>query len=265
VEDVEKHRGAQPLVIVSTDVREWDDYVWHATPEQYLETALETAGVLPLMLPSFGGRIDLDALLSNVDGVMLTGSRSNVHPTHYGAEAGEKHGPYDEARDGTTLPLARKAIEAGVPLLAICRGVQELNVALGGTLAREIQEREGALDHRAPEIGTQDERFAIRQPVTLRPDSSLDQIFGTGSLLVNSLHRQGIDIPAASLKIEAEAPDGTIEAVSVRDAPAFAVGVQWHPEYWAHNDDASARIFRAFGDAVRSHARGRHLAGAAAE
>lgn len=258
-------RPIKPIVAVSTDIREMDGYVWHATPEQYLRAALEAAGVLPLMLPSFGARIDLDALLAGVDGVMLTGSRSNVHPSHYGAEAGEEHGPYDEARDDTTLPLARKAIEAGVPLLAICRGFQELNVALGGTLAREIQEREGALDHRAPETGTQDERFAIRQPVLLRPGSDFGQLFATGSLMVNSLHRQGIGVPAGSLTIEAEAPDGTIEAVSVRDAPAFAVGVQWHPEYWAHSDEASKRIFQAFGDAVRRHARERAPLSAAAE
>lgn len=259
------HRDTQPIVAVSTDTRELDGNLWHATPEQYLKAALETAGVLPLMLPSFGGRIDFDALLASVDGVMLTGSRSNVHPSYYGADAPEEHGPYDERRDETTLPLARKAIEAGVPLLAICRGFQELNVALGGTLAREIQKRDGALDHRPPEADTEDERFAIRQPVTLRPDSNLAQIFGAGSFMVNSLHRQGIDVPAAALRIEAEAPDGTIEAVSVRDAPAFAVGVQWHPEYWAGSDGPSTRIFRTFGDAVRRHARERNPIGAAAE
>lgn len=243
----------QPIVAVSTDIREFDGYVWHATPQQYLEAALVGAGVLPLMLPSFADRVDFDSLLAGVDGVLLTGSRSNVHPSHYGADAGEEHGPYDEARDATTLPLARKAIEAGVPLLAICRGFQELNVALGGTLARELQEREGAMDHRAPEAPTQDERFAIRQPVTLPEDSALETVFGARDLMVNSLHRQGIGRTADALSVEALAPDGTVEAVSVRNAPAFAVGVQWHPEYWVTSDETSARIFRAFGEAVHEH------------
>ena len=125
----------QPLVAVSTDVKQFDNYTWHATPQQYLEAALTGAGVLPVMVPSFGERLDIDSLLASVDGVMVTGSRSNVHPSHYGGDASEANGPYDEARDATTLPLIRSAIERGVPLLAICRGIQELNVALGGTLA----------------------------------------------------------------------------------------------------------------------------------
>src|SRR5690606_26065307 len=145
--------------------------------------------------------------------------------------ADEANGPYDPRRDATTLPLIRKAITRGVPLLAICRGIQELNVALGGTLAGEIQERGGALDHRAPESENQDERFAIRQTVTVKPDTGLASILGAGELLVNSVHRQGIDRLSPNLMVEAVAPDGIVEAVSVVGAPAFAVGVQWHPEY----------------------------------
>lgn len=246
-----------PIVAVTSDVRELDDNIWHATPEPYLKAAVETAGVLPLIVPSLGSRIDPDSLLSSVDGLMLTGSRSNVHPLHYGAGDVEKHGPYDESRDATVLPLIRRAVELGVPLLAICRGIQEFNVALGGTLAREIQEREGALDHRAPEADTEDERFVIRQPVIIKEGGCLAGIFGAGEIMVNSLHRQGIEVPAPSLQIEAVAPDGTVEAVSVKDVPAFAIGVQWHPEYWAHSDEASAKIFRAFGNAAREHAAAR--------
>ena len=136
----------QPLVAVSTDVRQFDNYVWHAAPRQYLEAAIAGAGVFPVLVPSFGDRLDLDRLLDSVDGVMLTGARSNVHPSLYGGEASEANGPYDHERDATTLPLIRKAIERGVPLLAICRGIQELNVALGGTLATEIQELPGLID-----------------------------------------------------------------------------------------------------------------------
>lgn len=244
----------QPLVAVSTDVREFSGNVWHAAPVQYLDAALSVAGVLPLMVPSFGDRIDFDALLDQVHGVLLTGSRSNVDPSLYGGEASEANGPYDPDRDATTLPLLRKAVERGVPLLAICRGIQEMNVALGGSLAAEIQDLPGRSDHRAPESENQDERFAIRQPVSIKPGTCLAGIFGAGDIMVNSVHRQAVDRLGPALQVEAVAPDGTVEAVSVRGSRAFAVGVQWHPEYWARSDDHSARIFRAFGAAVREHA-----------
>lgn len=250
----------QPLVAVSTDVRQLDNYVWHAAPQQYLDAALSVAGVFPVLVPSFGDRLDLDTLLDSVDGVLITGSKSNVHPSLYGGDASEANGPYDEGRDATTLPLIRRAIERGVPLLAICRGIQELNVALGGTLASEIQEMDGRLDHRAPESAQQDERFAIRQTVSIKPGSCLADLFGAGDIMVNSVHRQAVDRLGSRLQVEAVAEDGTVEAVSVIGAPAFAVGVQWHPEYWAGSDDASARIFRAFGDAVRAHADATQLA-----
>lgn len=253
----------QPLVAVSTDTRFFENYTWHAAPEQYLEAALSAAGVFPVLVPSFGEKLDFDALLDAVDGVMLTGAKSNVHPARYGQEADEKNGPYDERRDATTLPLIRAALEKGVPLLAICRGIQELNVALGGSVAGEIQEREGSLDHRAPESALQDERFALRHPVAIEAGTCLADIFGPGEVRVNSVHRQGIDRLAPGLRVEAVAPDGTVEAVSVAGAKSFAVGVQWHPEYWIASDDASVRIFTAFGDAVRMHAAARVGAAAA--
>lgn len=256
---------SQPLVAVSTDVKQFENYTWHAAPQQYLEAAIAAAGVLPVLVPSFGDRIDLDELLSRVDGVMLTGSKSNVYPALYGGDTSEKNGPYDQARDATTLPLIRKAIERGVPLLAICRGIQELNVALGGSLGTEIQERDGALDHRAPVSDDQDVRFAIRQSVSIKPGSCLAGVFGAGDIMVNSVHRQGVDRLGDKLQVEAVAEDGTVEAVSVRDSRAFAVGVQWHPEYWAKSDDASSRIFRAFGDAARQHATSKIMGRAAAE
>lgn len=255
----------QPIVAVSTDIRQLDSYTWHAAPQQYLEAAITGAGVLPVLVPSFGARLDLDQLLASVDGVMITGSKSNVHPSLYGAEASEANGPYDPERDATTLPLIRKAIDYGVPLLAICRGIQELNVALGGTLATEIQEREGSLDHRGPSDGNLDERFAIRQAVQIRPGTCLADVFGAGEIKVNSVHRQAIDRLGDRLEVGAVAEDGTVEAVSVRGARAFAVGVQWHPEYWVKTDNASARIFKAFGDAVRQHAATRAAARQAAE
>lgn len=245
---------AKPLVAVSTDVREFDGYTWHCTPDQYLRAVLSAAAVLPVMVPSLGAMIEPDALFGAVDGLLLTGARSNVDPRLYGGEATPGNGPYDPGRDATTMPLIRAAVASGVPLLAICRGIQELNVALGGSLAAEIHERPGAFDHRGPASEDPDERFAIRQTVSVKPGSCLADVLGAGDIRVNSVHRQGIDSLSHALQVEALAADGTVEAVSVKNARAFAVGVQWHPEYWAESDTASGRIFRAFGDAVRERA-----------
>jgi putative glutamine amidotransferase len=256
---------SQPLVAVSTDIRHFENYDWHATPHQYVEAAARVAGVLPVLVPNLGSVLDMDSLLDSVDGVLLTGSKSNVHPSIYGGEPSEANGPYDEARDQTTIPLIRRGIERGVPLLAICRGLQELNVALGGTLATEIQNLPGRLDHRPPQSDSQDERFAIRQTVMIRPETCLARIFGAGEIRVNSLHRQGVERLSPRLQVEAVAEDGTVEAVSVVGAAAFAVGVQWHPEYWALHEQNSARIFLAFGEAVRAHAAARQASRAAAE
>jgi putative glutamine amidotransferase len=151
------------------------------------------------------------------------------------------------------LRLIPLALDMGVPLFAICRGFQELNVALGGTLVTEAQERPGSLDHRAPIGLPQDERFALAHDVTFEADSRLGALLGARCARVNSVHRQAVDRLAPRLVVEAKAPDGTIEAVRVADATAFAFGVQWHPEYWAASDPASVALFRAFGDAARAH------------
>jgi putative glutamine amidotransferase len=163
------------------------------------------------------------------------------------------------------MPLIKAALQRGVPLFAICRGMQELNVALGGTLHSEVQEIEGRHDHRAPVSDLQPERFAIRQDVALAPKGLLAGIVGCGTIRVNSLHRQAIDRLGDGLVVEATAPDGTIEAVRVAEAPAFAVGVQWHPEYWVASDEPSAKLFQAFGAAVRERMHRHETALAAAE
>jgi putative glutamine amidotransferase len=252
-----------PVVLVSPDVRHFQLYDWHAAPATYLEAVISRSGATPLILPAFGSRIDFDAVLDRVDGVVCTGSRSNVHPSLYGVEATEAMGPFDPERDATTLPLIRLAIERGVPLLCICRGLQELNVALGGSLLSEVQEHEGRMDHRAPDTDLQEARFAIRHPVTVTAGGCLGRIVGAGEIAVNSLHRQAINHLAPSLVVDAIAEDGTIEAVSVADAPGFVLGVQWHPEFWAATDAPSARIFEAFGAAVDAYARRRHPRAAA--
>ncbi len=256
----------KPLVAVPTDIRNFDNYLWHGVPQPYLNAAADIACVTPLEVPSLGAdRIDLNAVLRAVDGVMITGSKSNVHPSLYGKEATEANGPYDTGRDATSIPMIKLAIELGVPLLCICRGIQELNVALGGTLATEIQEQETNLDHRAVTSDRQDERFAIHQTITVLEGSCIADILGAGEVTVNSLHRQAIGTTAPGLTVEAVAPDGIVEAVSVKNAKAFAIGVQWHPEYWAASDPPSKRIFSAFGDAVRAHASTRNTGSIAAE
>ena len=243
-----------PIVLISADNRHFDTVHWHATPRQYAEAVLIGSGAIPLLLPPLGEAIDLDALLDRVDGLVLSGARSNVHPARYGVTPSPEYEPYDEGRDATTLPLITKAIARGLPLFAICRGYQELNVALGGTLHTELQEKEGRFDHRSPESPDLDVRYGLAHPVQVVAGSCIGRILGDAEVHVNSLHRQGIARISPRLQIEATADDGTIEAVSVKDAPGFAVGVQWHPEYWVKTDVASSRLFAAFGEAVRAYA-----------
>jgi putative glutamine amidotransferase len=257
--------GLSPLVAVSADVREQDGYRWHAAPETYLKAVTIGLGGIPVVVPSLGDALDIDRLLERVDGVLLTGARSNVYPEHYGDPDHPVAEPYDKARDSTTLPLIRAALRHGVPLLAICRGFQELNVALGGTLFPEIHAVPGRTDHRSVDSDIQDERFAIHQAVAIVPGGCLGRIVEADSIVVNSLHKQGVARLAEGLTVEAVAPDGTIEAVSVTNAPGFAVGVQWHPEYWVATDAPSGRLFRAFGDAMRARLARRSGLAAAAE
>ncbi|MEQ8482635.1 MAG: gamma-glutamyl-gamma-aminobutyrate hydrolase family protein [Hoeflea sp.] len=244
------HHG---IVAIPADIRAFDGYTWHASPDQYIRAAINGSGVLPLVVPALEDETDIDMVLDRVDGVLISGSRTNVHPSLYGEAETESHGPFDPARDKLTMALIRRTIERGIPLLAICRGIQELNVALGGALATEIQELPGRMDHRKPQTENWDEAFAIRHSIKVKEGSCLAAILGNGEAQVNSLHRQAISRLAPRLAVEAVAEDGTIEAVSVIDAPGFAIGVQWHPEYWVGSDDVSDRIFGAFGQAVRDH------------
>ena len=254
-----------PIVALPADIREIEGGVWLASPNQYVKAALKVAEVMTFIIPAFEEGNDIDAILDRVDGVLISGSATNVHPSLYGRQATESDGPFDTARDATSLPLIRRAIDRGIPLLAICRGIQELNVALGGTLASEIQDQPGIWDHRKPPVLERDGMYAIRQPVFVQEGSCMAQYLGlTGEVQVNSLHRQAIAETAPRLKVEATAADGTIEAVSVIDAKNFAVGVQWHPEYWAETDAPSRALFQAFGDAVRAYAAGNTVKSVAA-
>lgn len=255
----------KPIVALPADIREFEGAVWHAAPNQYVQAALKVADVMTFIVPAFEDGNEIDEILDRVDGVLISGSVTNVHPSLYGKPATDSDGPFDMARDATSLPLIRRAIDRGIPLLAICRGIQELNVALGGTLANEIQELPGRSDHRKPDVTERDGMYAIRQPVFIAEGSCIANYLGfSGEIQVNSLHRQAIADTAPRLKVEATAADGTIEAVSVIDAKNFAVGVQWHPEYWAETDAPSRALFHAFGDAVRTFAKRRKLTDVAA-
>ncbi|SCB12546.1 gamma-glutamyl-gamma-aminobutyrate hydrolase family protein [Rhizobium hainanense] len=245
---------SRPIIAIPADIREFDGTSWHAVQLQYVRAAVKAAGLMALIVPALEHDNDADAILDRVDGLLVSGSATNVHPSLYGKEARESDGPFDPARDATSLPLIRRAIERAIPMLTICRGIQELNVALGGTLASEIQEQPGIWDHRKPPNVDRDTMYSIRQSVFVKEGSCIARVVGPGEVRVNSLHRQAIAETAPRLQVEALAEDGTIEAVSVIGAKAFAVGVQWHPEYWAETDSPSLKLFTAFGDAVRDYA-----------
>ena len=224
----------KPIVAVTADHKEMAPYMWHAVPSPYVDAATDVSMVIPLTVPSVGDRLDIDALLDRVDGVLVTGSRSNVHPSHYGEEATEDHEPFDHDRDATTLPLIRRAIERGVPLLAICRGIQELNVALGGSITAAFQKNRNIEGHGYPWEGTLDERFKLAHGLKIEEGSCIADILSDnitqGQVQVNSLHTQALERIGKNVIVEATSEDGTIEAITVRDAPGFVVGVQWHPE-----------------------------------
>lgn len=244
----------RPLIAVTSDIRDFDGNNWHATPSEYITALVDVAELTPVLVPNIRDKVDYDALFAAVHGLLITGSRSNVQPALYGQESTEEHGPFDPDRDATTLPLIRAALERGIPVLGICRGLQEMNVALGGSLANDIQELNGKNDHRAPASDKRDERYAMRHPLDIAVNSCLAAILESKTVTTNSVHRQAIDRLSDRLEPQALAEDGTIEAVSVKDAKGFALAVQWHPEYWARTDVPSTKIFRAFGDAVRDHA-----------
>ena len=223
----------------------------HDTPARYSAAALGGAGAVPILIPPVGEAAL--AVLERIDGLLLPGSPSNVHPSHYAGGDSETPDRHDLERDATTLRLIPEALSRGMPVLAICRGIQELNVALGGTLHQQVHEVADRMDHR-PGPGTLEEKYGPSHLVTL--SGQLARIIGSGKILVNSLHGQAIDMPAPGLVVEARAPDGTIEAVRVENARGFAFGVQWHPEWNYADDSASLALFRAFGEACRTYRSG---------
>jgi putative glutamine amidotransferase len=247
----------RPLIGIPADRRMLGSHPFHAVGEKYITAVLDAAGALPLLIPSIGRELALDELLDDVDGLLFTGSPSNVEPHHYQGEPSLPGTLHDPARDATTLPLLPKAIAAGVPVLGICRGFQEINVALGGTLWQQIHTVPGHQVHHEDTSQPLDVQYGPSHPVRLQEGGVLRAIAGTDTLMVNSLHHQGVRELAPGLIAEARAPDGVIEAFRVAGARRFALAVQWHPEWKPLDNAFSSALFQAFGEAARDRAAAR--------
>jgi putative glutamine amidotransferase len=226
--------------------------------ERNLRAVASAAGALPLMFAAAPEITDINALLEAVDGILLTGARANVHPSYFGLEEDPRHEPYDRERDALALPLIETCVARGVPLLGICRGLQEMNVAFGGTLHPEIRDLPGRMNHRAPRLANGELHpdaaviFGDRHDIRLTPGGAFAKLLGADTVRVNSLHGQGILEPGERVVVEAVAEDGTIEAISIAGAPGFALGVQWHAEHEADRNPVNRRLFGAFGEALRT-------------
>lgn len=235
-----------------------DEYPTHAGGRMTSEAVSKVSGAVPLIVPSDPELVDIPDLLDACDGFVLTGGRPNVHPEEYGHDETEAHGTFDRARDRLVLPLVRACIERGQPILGICRGFQEVNVAMGGTLHPEIRELPGRENHRMPPDGTLEEKFALRHWVRLG-EGPFRGVFGADKVLTNTLHGQGIDAPGPRVIVDGWAPDGTPEAIYIEGARGFCLSVQWHPEWNAAADPVSRPLFEAFGQAARDWSEGRRL------
>jgi putative glutamine amidotransferase len=254
----------RPVVGVIANKRLVDNrFAVHTVGVRNLRAVAEVADAMPVVFAGTPDLTDVDGLLELVDGVLLTGARANVHPARFYAEPHPRHEPYDEGRDTLALALIEACVARGVPLLGICRGFQEMNVAFGGSLHPEIRELPGRMNHRMPRLETGEIHpdpavvFADRHEVRLTAGGTFARIFGSEAIRVNSLHGQGILEPGARIIVEGVAEDGTIEAIRIADASAFALGVQWHAEYDAQTNPVNRALFRAFGEALSAHRRGR--------
>ncbi|WP_158964192.1 gamma-glutamyl-gamma-aminobutyrate hydrolase family protein [Chachezhania sediminis] len=253
--------GRRPVVgVIGNATVIGDSYQTFAGGRMNAEAIAHVSGCLPLVIPSDPSFVCVEDLMECCDGFLLTGGRANVHPEEYSEDETEAHGTFDRARDGITLPLIRACVESGQPFIGVCRGFQEVAVAMGSSLYPEIRDLPGRMNHRMPPDGTIEEKFALRHVVSLRPNGPFAKLFGAREVMTNSLHGQGIKEPGERVVMDGFAPDGTPEAIYVDGAPGFTLSVQWHPEYNAANDPVSRPLFEAFGDAVRAWAEHRRPA-----
>lgn len=249
----------KPIIGVPADRRILEPHPFHMAGEKYLKAVTEAANAVPLIIPVLADDLAIDELVDQVDGVLLTGSPSDIEPHHYGSESGDPNALRDPHRDALTLPIARHALDTGVPLLAVCRGFQELNIVLGGTLHQKVHTVPGYHNHKENPEDPLDVQYGPSHPVTLVAGGLLSQLAGAEEAMVNSLHGQGVKKLADGVTVEAVADDGLIEAFTVDSAAGFALAVQWHPEWQATKNEFSSAIFRAFGDACRERARERQV------
>ena len=245
---------ARPLIGIPADRRMVGAHPFHMVGEKYARAVLDAAGAAPLLIPALAEELGFDELLERLDGLLFTGSPSNVEPHRYQGSPSAAGTLHDPARDATTLPLIRRAVQAGVPVLGICRGFQEMNVAFGGTLHQKLHEVAGYLDHRDDETQPLEVQYGPAHEVTLEPGGVLRALSASERVCVNSLHSQGIDRLGEGLAVEARAPDGVIEAFRVPTARRFALAVQWHPEWQVMSNPFSRALFATFGDASRERA-----------
>ncbi|MEX2494496.1 MAG: gamma-glutamyl-gamma-aminobutyrate hydrolase family protein [Woeseia sp.] len=245
---------AKPVIGVPADRRLLGPHPFHMAGEKYLTALRDGAEGLPLIIPALGSSVEPQALLNHLDGILLTGSVSNVEPQHYGGEPSREGTLHDPERDATTLSLANAALERGVPVLALCRGFQELNVVLGGSLHQLVHEVPGYSDHRERPEDPPEKQYGPAHYVNLTEGGTLHAMAGKARVEVNSLHSQAVQRLARGVTIEAVADDGLVEAFRVDSAKAFALAVQWHPEWRVMENELSTAIFRAFGNACRERA-----------
>lgn len=246
-----------PVVGIPCDYRILGPHPFHVAGDKYARAIRDSTGAVVLLIPSLSTPMPPEEILAAVDGLLFTGSPSNVAPRRYSGTGPREGVLQDENRDGTTLPLLQAAIQAGLPTLCLCRGFQELNVATGGTLHQHVHELEGRLDHREDHDAPLDQQYGPAHEVRVLDGGLLATIVRERRFEVNSLHSQGIDRLAPPLHADALAPDDTVEAVSLPQAKGFVLGLQWHPEWrWAENP-VSREIFGGYAEAVQQYARGR--------
>jgi putative glutamine amidotransferase len=246
----------RPVIGIPADRRMIGPHPFHAVGEKYIAAVVQAADCLPLLIPVLETPLDVTQILAHVDGIFFPGSPSNVEPRHYAGAPSIEGTLHDVHRDATTLSLIPRAVADGIPVFGVCRGFQEMNVAMGGSLHQRVHEVAGFDDHREDKDEPLDLQYAPAHEVTLEPGGLLASLARADRIRVNSLHGQGVDRLAPDLAIEARAPDGLIEAFRVKSAPGFALAVQWHPEWQVMKNDFSKALFAEFGRAARTRTKG---------